>query len=75
MVQIEPAGADVPGPIGRVALQAALVGGNAATLIDEVAGRLGYKPTDYIAKSYLTLYQDHLKLRGLPLKDMLFDAP
>lgn len=44
-------------------------------LIDEVAGRLGYKPTDYIAKSYLTLYQDHLKLRGLPLKDMLFDAP
>ena len=44
-------------------------------LIDEVAVRLGYKPTDYIAKSYLTLYQDHLKLRGLPLKDMLFDAP
>lgn len=44
-------------------------------LIDEVAGRLGYKATDYIVKSYLALYQDHLKNRGLPLKDMLFDAP
>ena len=37
--------------------------------------RLGYKPTDYIVKSYLTLYQDHLKTRGLPLKDMVFDTP
>src|SRR5438093_12787164 len=44
-------------------------------LIDEVAMRLGYKSTDYIVKSYLTLYQDYLKSRGLPLKDMVFDAP
>ena len=44
-------------------------------LIDEVAMRLGYKSTDYIVKSYLTLYQDYLKTRGLPLKDMVFDAP
>ena len=45
------------------------------TLIDIVATRLGYKPTDFIVKSYLALYQDHLKTRGLPLKDMIFDAP
>jgi adenylate cyclase class 2 len=44
-------------------------------LIDEVAGKLGYKASDYIVKSYLALYQDYLKNRGLPLKDMLFDAP
>jgi len=44
-------------------------------LIDEAATRLGYKPTDYIVKSYQALYQDHLKTRGLPLKDMLFDLP
>ncbi|MBI4168601.1 MAG: class IV adenylate cyclase [Acidobacteria bacterium] len=45
------------------------------SLIDEVAGKLGYKPSDYITKSYLALYQDYLKGKGLPLKDMLFDAP
>jgi len=44
-------------------------------LIDEVAMQLGYKASDYIAKSYLALYQEYLKLRGLPLKDMLFEAP
>ncbi len=44
-------------------------------LIDEVASRLGYKASDYIVKSYLTLYQDHLRGRGLPLKDMLFETP
>jgi adenylate cyclase class 2 len=44
-------------------------------LIDEVAGRLGYKASDYIAKSYLALYQDHLKAKGMPLRDMLFDTP
>jgi adenylate cyclase, class 2 len=43
-------------------------------LIDEVATRLGYKATDYISKSYLALYQEHLKVRGLPLKDMLFET-
>ena len=43
------------------------------SLIDEVAGRLGYKASDYIVKSYLTLYQDYLQAMGLPLKDMLFD--
>jgi len=43
--------------------------------MDRCAALLGFRPADYIAKSYLTLYQDHLKLRGLPLKDMLFDAP
>lgn len=44
-------------------------------LIDEVAGKLGYKASDYIAKSYLALYQDHLKAKGMPLRDMLFDTP
>lgn len=44
-------------------------------LIDDMAGKLGYKASDYIAKSYLTLYQDYLKARGMPLKDMLFDTP
>ena len=44
-------------------------------LIDEVAARLGYKASDYIVKSYLALYQDYLRGRGLPLKDMLFEAP
>jgi adenylate cyclase class 2 len=44
-------------------------------LIDEVAGKLGYKASDYIVKSYLSLYQGYLKDRGQPLKDMLFDAP
>ncbi len=44
-------------------------------MIDDMAGRLGYEASDYIVKSYLTLYQDHLRLRGLPLKDMLFEAP
>ena len=43
--------------------------------IDEVATRLGFKGTDYIAKSYFALHQEFLKARGLPLKDMLFDAP
>lgn len=43
-------------------------------LIDEVAGKLGFKAQDYIVKSYLALYQDHLKLKGLPLRDMLFEA-
>ena len=43
-------------------------------LIDEVATRLGYKATDYIVKSYLALYQEYLKSRGLPLKDMVFEA-
>jgi adenylate cyclase class 2 len=45
------------------------------TLIDEVAGKLGYKASEYIAKSYLALYQDHLKAKGMPLRDMLFDTP
>ena len=44
-------------------------------LIDEMAGKLGYKASDYIAKSYLALYQDYLKTKGMPLRDMLFDAP
>ncbi|HEU4401514.1 MAG TPA: class IV adenylate cyclase [Candidatus Polarisedimenticolia bacterium] len=44
-------------------------------LIDEMATKLGYKASDYIAKSYLALYQDYLKTRGLPLKDMLFETP
>src|SRR5262245_8058621 len=44
-------------------------------LIDEVAIRLGYKANDYIAKSYLSLYQEYLKSRGLPLKDMVFETP
>jgi len=43
--------------------------------IDEVAPRLDYKASDYIVKSYLALYQDHLRGRGLPLKDMLFEPP
>jgi adenylate cyclase class 2 len=43
-------------------------------LIDEVASKLGYKASGYVVKSYLALYQDYLKDRGLPLKDMLFDA-
>jgi adenylate cyclase, class 2 len=47
----------------------------AKPLIDEAAIRLGYKATDYIVKSYLALYQEYLKSRGLPLKDMVFDAP
>jgi adenylate cyclase, class 2 len=42
-------------------------------LIDEMAAKLGYKASDYIAKSYLGLYQDFLHARGLPLKDMLFE--
>lgn len=42
-------------------------------LIDEAATRLGYKASDYIVKSYLTLYQDHLRARGLPLRDMVFE--
>ena len=46
----------------------------AKPLIDEVAARLGYKATDYIVKSYLALYQEYLKSRGLPLKDMMFEA-
>ncbi len=45
------------------------------TAIDEVATRLGYKASDYIVKSYLALYQDHLRGRGLPLKDMVFETP
>jgi adenylate cyclase, class 2 len=44
-------------------------------VIDEVAIRLGYKASDYISKSYLALYQEYLKTRGLPLKDMIFEAP
>lgn len=44
-------------------------------LIDEVAGRLGFEKSAYIVKSYLALYQDHLRGRGLPLKDMLFEPP
>jgi len=43
-------------------------------LIDEVATRLGYKASDYIVKSYLTLYQDHLRARSLPLRDMVFES-
>jgi len=43
-------------------------------LIDEAATRLGYKASDYIVKSYFALHQEYLKARGLPLKDMLFDA-
>ena len=42
-------------------------------LIDEVATRLGYKASDYIVKSYLSLYQDHMRAKGQPLKDMLFE--
>jgi len=44
------------------------------SLIDEMAGKLGYKASDYIVKSYLALHQEYLKVRGLPLKDMLFEA-
>jgi len=44
------------------------------TLIDEMAGKLGYKASDYIVKSYLALHQEYLKARGLPLKDMLFET-
>src|SRR6058998_84642 len=44
------------------------------SLIDEMAGQLGYKASDYIVKTYLALYQEYLKGRGLPLKDMLFEA-
>ncbi len=43
-------------------------------LIDDAATRLGYKASDYIVKSYFALHQEYLKARGLPLKDMLFDA-
>jgi len=44
-------------------------------LIDQLAARLGFKSSDYIVKSYLSLYQDHLRARGLPLKDMVFEVP
>ena len=43
--------------------------------IDEASARLGYKASDYIVKSYLALYQDHLRARGLPLRDMVFENP
>ncbi len=42
-------------------------------LIDEVAGKLGYRATDYIVKSYLELWRDNLRVRGQPLRDMVFD--
>jgi adenylate cyclase class 2 len=42
-------------------------------LIDDAAARLGYRPPDYIVKSYFALYRDHLTERGLPFRDMLFE--
>jgi adenylate cyclase class 2 len=42
-------------------------------LIDDAAARLGYRPSDYIVKSYFALYRDHLTERGLPFKDMLLE--
>ncbi len=40
--------------------------------IDRAAKLLGYRPADYITKSYRALYLDHLRQTGLPPGDMLF---
>lgn len=40
--------------------------------IDRVASQLGYAPADYITKSYLALYLDQCRKRGVPPGDMVF---
>ena len=40
--------------------------------IDRVAGLLGYQPADYLTKSYLALYLDQCRKRGVPAGDMVF---
>ncbi|MFQ5877371.1 MAG: class IV adenylate cyclase [Acidobacteriota bacterium] len=40
--------------------------------IDDLAGRLGFSPSEYIAKSYFALYREHQTEKGLPVRDMLF---
>jgi len=44
----------------------------AAAWIDRTAKALGFSATDYITKSYGTLYLDHCAALGLPPTDMLF---
>ncbi len=40
--------------------------------IDRVGRQLGYAPPDYITKSYLALYLDQCRRRGVPPGDMVF---
>lgn len=40
--------------------------------IDRLARRLGYRPADYITKSYLALHLEDCRRSGLPPGDMLF---
>jgi adenylate cyclase class 2 len=41
-------------------------------LIDRAARLLGYKPADYITRSYLALHLEDRRRRGLPNADMVF---
>jgi adenylate cyclase, class 2 len=42
--------------------------------IDRVAQRLGRGPADYVLESYRGLFVQYCGQRGLPARDMLFDA-
>jgi len=42
--------------------------------IDRVALRLGRGPDDYVLESYRGLFVQYCGQRGLPARDMLFDA-
>ena len=39
-----------------------------------LAGLLGYRPGDYITKSYLGLYLDQCRRQGTPPSHMVFSA-
>jgi adenylate cyclase class 2 len=42
--------------------------------IDEAARRLGYSPADYITMSYLGLYLEHCRARGIKSDAMLLEG-
>jgi adenylate cyclase class IV len=42
--------------------------------IDRMARRLGYRPADYITRSYAALHYEDCRHRGVPAGDMLFGS-
>ncbi|HJY86951.1 MAG TPA: class IV adenylate cyclase [Candidatus Acidoferrales bacterium] len=42
--------------------------------IDRLAGLLGYRPADYLTRSYLALYLDQCRKQGVPAGDMVFSV-
>jgi len=69
-----------PGGAGIVTLDETPIGDfleleGPGSWIDQTAGRLGFRPSDYVISSYPALYEEHRRTQGAVPRDMKFHVP